>query len=105
VQKRFELGLTSHVGGAPRTIYECQNNRAILKYSNRQSISGIKISSTFGLYRVIKTKGGHALRNRCRKSGKQLLSYGPDLPDCIATGSTVEETEREIHEAIGFHIE
>ena len=29
----------------------------------------------------------------------------PDLPGCVATGATVEEVEREIREAIAFHIE
>lgn len=29
----------------------------------------------------------------------------PDLPGCIATGATIEETEREIREAIELHIE
>jgi len=32
-------------------------------------------------------------------------AYAPDLPGCIATGKTVEETEREIREAIEFHLE
>ena len=32
-------------------------------------------------------------------------AYVPDLPGCIATGQTVEEVEREIREAIAFHIE
>ena len=32
-------------------------------------------------------------------------AYVPDLPGCVATGLTVEETEREIREAIGFHLE
>ena len=32
-------------------------------------------------------------------------AYVPDLPGCIATGSTMEETEREIREAIELHIE
>jgi predicted RNase H-like HicB family nuclease len=32
-------------------------------------------------------------------------AYVPDLPGCVATGATVEETEREIQEAIEFHIE
>ena len=31
--------------------------------------------------------------------------YVPDLPGCVATGATVEETEREIREAIEFHLE
>lgn len=32
-------------------------------------------------------------------------AYVPDLPGCVATGSTVEEVQREIREAIEFHIE
>lgn len=32
-------------------------------------------------------------------------AYVPDLPGCIATGKTVEETEQLIREAIEFHIE
>ncbi len=32
-------------------------------------------------------------------------AYVPDLPGCVATGGTVEETHREIQEAIEFHLE
>lgn len=32
-------------------------------------------------------------------------AYVPDLPGCVATGQTVQETENEIREAIEFHIE
>jgi predicted RNase H-like HicB family nuclease len=32
-------------------------------------------------------------------------AYSPDLPGCIATGTTREDTEREMKEAIEFHIE
>lgn len=32
-------------------------------------------------------------------------AYSPDLPGCVATGATREEVQREMHEAIGFHIE
>lgn len=32
-------------------------------------------------------------------------AYVPDLPGCVATGHTLEEVEREIREAIEFHIE
>ena len=32
-------------------------------------------------------------------------AYVPDLPGCVATGSTVEDTERAIREAIRFHID
>jgi predicted RNase H-like HicB family nuclease len=32
-------------------------------------------------------------------------AYVPDLPGCVATGTTLEEVEAEIREAIEFHIE
>ena len=32
-------------------------------------------------------------------------AYVPDLPGCIATGDSVEETERSICEAIEFHLD
>lgn len=32
-------------------------------------------------------------------------AYAPDLPGCIATGRTMEETEANIREAIAFHLE
>jgi predicted RNase H-like HicB family nuclease len=32
-------------------------------------------------------------------------AYCPDLPGCIATGSTEEETVQKMKEAIEFHIE
>jgi len=32
-------------------------------------------------------------------------AYCPDLPGCIATGATVEETTQRMKEAIEFHIE
>jgi predicted RNase H-like HicB family nuclease len=31
-------------------------------------------------------------------------AYVPDLPGCVATGATVEDTEAQIREAIEFHI-
>ncbi|MBK1643774.1 hypothetical protein CKO25_03690 [Thiocapsa imhoffii] len=31
-------------------------------------------------------------------------AYVPDLPGCVATGHTPEETEREIREAIELHL-
>lgn len=39
------------------------------------------------------------------KAENNYSAYVPDLPGCVATGFTVEETEREIREAIGLHIE
>jgi predicted RNase H-like HicB family nuclease len=38
-------------------------------------------------------------------AGDNFSAYVPDLPGCVATGSTVEETERQIREAIEFHLE
>lgn len=34
-----------------------------------------------------------------------LSAYVPDLPGCVATGATIAEVEREIQEAIAFHLE
>ena len=39
------------------------------------------------------------------KAENNYSAYVPDLPGCVATGFTVEETEQEMREAIGFHIE
>jgi predicted RNase H-like HicB family nuclease len=34
-----------------------------------------------------------------------LSAYSPDLPGCVATGATREEVEKEMHDAIEFHLE
>ena len=39
------------------------------------------------------------------KAPSNYAAYVPDLPGCIATGATVEETESLIREAIEFHLE
>ena len=39
------------------------------------------------------------------KAAHNYSAYVPDLPGCIATGSTREETEAEIRSAIEFHLE
>lgn len=39
------------------------------------------------------------------KTGSGYSAFSPDLPGCIATGSTREETEKTMHEAIQFHVE
>jgi len=39
------------------------------------------------------------------KAENSYSAYVPDLPGCIATGSTVEETEKLIREAIELHLE
>lgn len=39
------------------------------------------------------------------KAENNYSAYVPDLPGCIATGKTLEETEQQMREAIEFHIE
>jgi predicted RNase H-like HicB family nuclease len=39
------------------------------------------------------------------KAGENYSAYVPDLPGCVATGSTVEDVEAEIRAAVKFHIE
>ena len=39
------------------------------------------------------------------KSATGYAAYVPELPGCVTTGKTKEETERLIREAIEFHIE
>lgn len=39
------------------------------------------------------------------KAGNNYSAYVPDLPGCVATGATVAEAEREIRDAVRFHLE
>jgi predicted RNase H-like HicB family nuclease len=39
------------------------------------------------------------------KTATGYSAYSPDLAGCIATGANLQETEREMKEAIEFHIE
>ena len=39
------------------------------------------------------------------KAAGNYSAYVPDLPGCVAAGASVEEVERDIREAIRFHIE
>lgn len=38
-------------------------------------------------------------------AGSNFSAYSPDLPGCVSTGSTVEETRKNMEEAIEFHLE
>lgn len=38
------------------------------------------------------------------KADGNYSAYVPDLPGCVATGETVTDVEREIRDAIRFHI-
>ena len=39
------------------------------------------------------------------RAESNFSAYVPDLPGCVATGATLEEAEREIREAIAFHLD
>lgn len=39
------------------------------------------------------------------EAGRNYSAYSPDLPGCVATGATREETEKSMYEAIQFHLE
>ena len=39
------------------------------------------------------------------KASHNYAAYVPDLPGCVATGATVEETEHLLQEAIAIHLE
>lgn len=39
------------------------------------------------------------------KTGTGYSAYSPDLEGCVATGRTRDEVEREMQEAIEFHLE
>jgi predicted RNase H-like HicB family nuclease len=39
------------------------------------------------------------------KAESNFGGYVPDLPGCVATGATVEETESLLREAIALHLE
>jgi predicted RNase H-like HicB family nuclease len=39
------------------------------------------------------------------KTENGYSSYSPDLPGCVATGSTREEVEKNMHDAIELHVQ
>ncbi|MBA2441748.1 MAG: type II toxin-antitoxin system HicB family antitoxin [Rubrobacter sp.] len=39
------------------------------------------------------------------KADQNWAAYSPDLPGCVATGGTREETEDNMREAVRFHVE
>lgn len=39
------------------------------------------------------------------KAENNYSAYIPDLPGCVATGTTIKEVEREIRKAIEFHLD
>lgn len=39
------------------------------------------------------------------ETATRYSAYSPDLPGCVATGATLAEVEKEMHDANEFHIE
>lgn len=39
------------------------------------------------------------------KANGNYSAYSPDLPGCVATGKTREETERNMQEAVEMHVQ
>lgn len=39
------------------------------------------------------------------KAGENYSAYLPDVPGCVATGRTVEETVRSLRQALAFHLQ
>jgi len=39
------------------------------------------------------------------KANHNYSAYCPDLPGCVATGKTREETERNMYEAVQMHVQ
>ena len=37
--------------------------------------------------------------------GPNFSAYAPDLPGCVATGTSIDEVQREMREAIELHLE
>jgi predicted RNase H-like HicB family nuclease len=37
--------------------------------------------------------------------GNNYSAHSPDVPGCVATGATIDETKENIREALEFHIE
>lgn len=39
------------------------------------------------------------------RTENNFSAYVPDLPGCVTTGDTIDEVERNIREAIAFHLD
>lgn len=38
-------------------------------------------------------------------AGTNYSAYSPDVPGCVATGDTIEETQQNFQEALQFHLD
>ena len=54
---------------------------------------------------TLRSKGMKRYAAVFEKAESNWAAYVPDLPGCITTGETLEETKRNIREAIALHLE
>jgi len=98
-----ELGLTDYEDAVVAAhAEEADCNRIVTR--NAPDFAGTR-SEPFG---VLGRIGGPAVMKYAvvyERGERNWSAYVPDLPGCIATGHTREETERLVGEAIAFHIE
>jgi predicted RNase H-like HicB family nuclease len=64
-----------------------------------------KHSETGGTGRIVISVNGHGYLIVIERGEGNYGAWAPDLPGCVAVGDTIEECEREMREAIAFHIE
>jgi predicted RNA binding protein YcfA (HicA-like mRNA interferase family)/predicted RNase H-like HicB family nuclease len=81
--------------------------------SGRVTIAGhpnhdLAIGTLNSILKQAKLEGGKVIMYRflvvIEKANGNYSAYSPDLPGCIATGETQEETEQNIYEAIQMHL-
>ena len=66
------------------------------------------ISPLFNINKYIKTSRAKIMKNYLivvEKTETGFQAYSDDIPGCIATGSSKDEVNRNIREAIEFHLE
>jgi predicted RNase H-like HicB family nuclease len=39
------------------------------------------------------------------RAGDNYSAYSPDVPGCVATGATAQETEKNMYEALEMHVQ
>jgi predicted RNase H-like HicB family nuclease len=57
------------------------------------------------LYQRARIAAVHRFLIVIEDAGSNFSAYSPDLPGCVATGATREETERNMYEVLQMHIE
>jgi len=104
----------SLIPSAPFTDHKESGTQEIRKNSLRWSATAnTKLRRTFVRVRVDSwlrlAEAGRIEMSRylivIEETGTGYSAYSPDLPGCIATGKTRDSVEREMHDAIEFHLD